>query len=83
MMWTLGNKSKIQGHSVDFKQVTRHYHKILAIIRSSKTSDHIHVCRRIINNFEDFCSKTDVPKETSILLASFLRNTLEYKIKKY
>jgi hypothetical protein len=81
MILTRG-KSKKREHSEERNRTYQHYNKILLIISSCKTADQFKVVNRIISNFETYCIKKGVSYDTYSMLASYLKECLEYKARR-
>lgn len=78
-MWIRDN-SKTKERLEEYKKIYIQYNKILATIRSSININHINCCIRVVDNFEDYCLKSNLQQNTRIVL---VRNLKEYiKLKK-
>lgn len=79
-MWILGRLKKKE-LLVDSKIIYAKYNKILLIIKSCTTLDHIESCRKIISNYEKWCTNINLEYRTYKMLINFLNKTLEIKFK--
>jgi hypothetical protein len=66
--------------SVEFRRAYIKYSKILLVINSCLTGDHIIACGRMINNFEAWCIKYKVSTNSRLMLMSSLEKVLNIKI---
>jgi len=79
-MW-IRAKLKTPDPSVEFKRAYLKYSKILLVISSRKTGDHIIACGQMINNFHAWLLKCRVSSALISKLVTSLEQHLEYKIK--
>lgn len=80
MMWTRVKLKKPEP-SVEFRRAYLKYTKIMLVIRSCKTGDHIIASATMINNFHAWLIKCNVTKEVISKLITSLEGMLENKIK--
>jgi hypothetical protein len=77
-MWT-PDKSKTPERLAELKKIRIKYKKILSIIQSCVTIDHIDCCVRIVKNFETYCLKTGVHFDTYTTLVKSLKDYIKIK----